>query len=839
MKHISNSRALAVLLVLALCLGMIPAAWAEEPAALETPGVEPAEAVQENVSNAGSQPGETVLLHGDEVVTAADGLRIADGTLFYEAEHFSPFIVLAPNGDVSNAEAHSGTRGNLNWTLSADGTLTISGSGEMIDFSYDSSEAWTQYSDSIKKVVIQSGVTSIGTHAFDECSSLTSVTMPKSLKSIGGYAFARCSSLTSVTIPTSVTSIGKSAFYRCSSLTSITIPSGLTSIGDFAFEGCGMTGVTIPEGVTSIGRGVFSGCSKLASVTLPASLTSLDSTAGWLESTTLLKTAGPIGSGCDIEFAWTDEIPAYAFYKSGLTSVILPQGLSVIGASAFDECDLTSLNIPSSVILIDNYAFYGCNMTSLKIPSSVKSVRKAAFGHCYELEDAKLSSGMTSIDTSLFDYCTALRTVTIPSSVTNISPAFDNCTGLKYVYYQGTESQWNNITIGTNYYLTSAILVCKPEITTQPKSATVKEGGNATFKVVASGTGLSYQWQWRAGSSGTWTNVTASDITGVKTTTLSVPATTARNGYQYRCKVTNSAGTVYSSAAALTVGSATAKPAITAQPKSATAAADSTATFKVTATGGALSYQWQYYTGSKWADVTNSSYTGLKTATMTVPATSARNGTKYRCRVSNSGGTVYSDAATLTVVSAPKITVQPKSATAAAGSTATFKVTATGGALSYQWQFSSGGEWANITNSAYTGVKSATMTVPATTSRNGYKFRCRVTNSAGTVYSNAATLTVNVITEKPTIAAQTLSVTVTAGGRAYFDVRVGGTGLSYEWQYNSGSGWAKVTSSAYTGLSTSTMSVTASAARNGYQYRCKVTNNAGTVYTQAMTLTVR
>ncbi|MBQ5969670.1 MAG: leucine-rich repeat domain-containing protein [Clostridia bacterium] len=144
----------------------------------------------------------------------------------------------------------SGTCGkngdNVTWTLDSDGTLTIQGTGEMKDYSYmDYNDTYVTdapwgkpYYDQIKKVVIQSGVTSIGDDAFFGCSGLTSVTIPDSVTSIGDWAFAFCSSLTSVTIPDSVTSIDNYAFFGCRSLTSVTIPDSVTSIGDDAFFGC-------------------------------------------------------------------------------------------------------------------------------------------------------------------------------------------------------------------------------------------------------------------------------------------------------------------------------------------------------------------------------------------------------------------------------------------------------------------------------------------------------------------------------------------------------------------------------------------------------------------------
>ena len=127
---------------------------------------------------------------------------------------------------------------------------------------------------------MQQGVTSIGDHAFWDCSGLTSVTIPDGVTSIGDYAFAYCVSLTSATIPEGVTSIGGSAFSGCSGLTSVTIPSSVTSIGWSAFENCtALTFMTIPESVTYISEEVFSNCIRLARVTIPKSVTEISSKA--------------------------------------------------------------------------------------------------------------------------------------------------------------------------------------------------------------------------------------------------------------------------------------------------------------------------------------------------------------------------------------------------------------------------------------------------------------------------------------------------------------------------------------------------------------------------------
>lgn len=155
------------------------------------------------------------------------------------------------------AEVASGTCGaegdgsNLTWTLDDAGTLTISGTGAMENFTGSSNPPWAR--SKIQTVTIGGGVTSIGNYAFYYCSSLTSVTIPNSVTSIGASAFSECFSLTSVVIPEGMISIGTGAFFSCASLENITIPKSVTSIEAVAFggrwfEGNGMYTADPPKG---------------------------------------------------------------------------------------------------------------------------------------------------------------------------------------------------------------------------------------------------------------------------------------------------------------------------------------------------------------------------------------------------------------------------------------------------------------------------------------------------------------------------------------------------------------------------------------------------------------
>ena len=388
---------------------------------------------------------------------------------------------------VSASAASNGTCGdNLTWTLDDAGTLTISGSGEMVDYDWSDSP-WYSDRSSIKQVVIADGVTSIGERAFYDCRSLTSVTIsdsvtivgegsfcyctslpsvtiPDSVTSIGDWAFSDCRSLTSVTIPGSVTSIGDRAFDCCTSLTSVTISGSVTSIGKYAFDCCrSLTSVTICNGATSIGDWAFSECSSLTSVTIPGSVTSIGegafsqcysltsinvdpanayyaSVGGVLfnkDQTTLVCYPAGRSGGYTIPSSVTSIGESAFSCCTSLTSVTICNGVTSIGDWAFKGCSsLTSVTIPDSVTTIGKLAFAWCySLPSVTIPDSVtSSIGKLAFYCCDSLTSITIGNSVTSIGDDAFEGCTSLTTITIPNSVTSIGNyAFAGCTSLTSV----------------------------------------------------------------------------------------------------------------------------------------------------------------------------------------------------------------------------------------------------------------------------------------------------------------------------------------------------------------------------------------------------------------------
>lgn len=190
------------------------------------------------------------------------------------------------------------------------------------------------------------------------------------------------------------------------------------------------------------------------------------------------------------------------------------------------------------------------------------------------------------------------------------------------------------------YATASPAVAIKPSIAEGPNAVTANEGATAVFTVKASGSSPAYQWQYSLDGGKEWRMCT---LSGYKTAKLSVNALAYRDGYMYRCIVSNSAGSVTSGSAKLTVAI---KPTITGNPESVTAEIGETVYFVVTATGPKLSYQWEYSTdGGK----TFKNWTLHTKAAESVKATKNNNGCLYRCVVKNQYGSAVSKTAKLTV----------------------------------------------------------------------------------------------------------------------------------------------------------------------------------------------
>jgi hypothetical protein len=327
-----------------------------------------------------------------------------------------------------------------------------------------------------------------------------SCTLPDGVTTIGSKAFSDCTSLTNIAIPDSVNTIGNRAFSYCNRLISIAIPNRVTSVGEDAFRGCaGLNEVTIGNSVTNIGSR-FCGCYKLTAITVAALNAVYGSVDGvWLNNsrTTLIQCPeGRTGSYRVPDSVTSIQDKAFADCNS-LTAIIIPESVTNFGGRAFRDCQsLAAITIPNRVTKIGDDEFHGCtSLTNINIGSGVTSIGNGLSG-CQRLTtitvealnpafisvdgvlfdrnqtmvircpegkagSCTLPEGVTTIGSNAFSDCTRLTTITIPDSVTNIGVrafawctglstitipenvsrieyrAFEACTGLKRVYSKG------------------------------------------------------------------------------------------------------------------------------------------------------------------------------------------------------------------------------------------------------------------------------------------------------------------------------------------------------------------------------------------------------------------
>lgn len=328
---------------------------------------------------------------------------------------------VAQNLEEENSEAvTAGKCGNsLTWSLSSDGTLTISGTGDMYDFGYNEYPCpWRRYENNlsaqITHVVIENGVTSIGNSAFYQLTNLADVVIPEGITRIGNDAFSMCSSLPEVALPSSLSSLGTQAFALCSALTGIDFPSAITEIPHGAFESCtSLQYADLPNNLSTISSRAFFECTSLAGIVFPDSLI---------------------------------KIGELAFCRCrSLRTIIIPSNVAEISNSTFAHCEkLTKIVLPDSVTAIGSNAFSGCALEAVTLPSELTNLGNAAFSYC-PLFFVSLPSSLVSIPSDAFAACHQLKSIYIPISISFIHQNAFADTRLADVYYEGDELQWDSL----------------------------------------------------------------------------------------------------------------------------------------------------------------------------------------------------------------------------------------------------------------------------------------------------------------------------------------------------------------------------------------------------------
>lgn len=378
------------------------------------------------------------------------------------------FIQKYPESPISYGKAATATGSgscgdNASWTLSADGTLTISGSGP-IQNTIEGATLWTDLNVYIKKVVIQNGITSIGDYAFWNCPQLSSVSIPSSVTYISSMAFERCRNLKEVTIPNSVTSMGNAVFSGCIQLESVSLSNQLTVIPDSTFNFCmSLKGITIPASIKEIGIGAFASAfdpNANVKLVVPSTVKKVYYTAfAW--------------SGLkSVEWnAQDSRLDGSMFYMNKhLESVLLNDSIIEFGEETFAFCHrLKSIKMPKNLQRTESNIFLDCYaLESITIPTAITQISAGLFCECMSLEEVILHEGITEIGNNAFNGC-GIKSIVIPASVKSIgewsfvSPKLQTVTFLgdapqSYsvnrtfgsfsavpvtIYYPGSNTTWN------------------------------------------------------------------------------------------------------------------------------------------------------------------------------------------------------------------------------------------------------------------------------------------------------------------------------------------------------------------------------------------------------------
>lgn len=370
---------------------------------------------------------------------------------------------IAPSADLfgtsvtASAAAQDGGKygENIEWSFDGDGTLTISGTGSISGKTFD--YPWKTYSGSVKKLVINEGITEVGYASFETFFYLEKVTLPESVTIIGPSAFQSCESLTEINfpsklenidlaafastgivtadIPASVKNIGYQAFHICPDLTTIKVAEDnpyYTAVDDVLFtkdmktlhtyaSRKPQTEYTVPDSVTCIADTAFDMCAELTAVNLGAAVESMPFAPFYCSAkltTVNVSEDNPNFKSVDGVVYSKDGKTIVAFPMGKSTeSFDIPAGVTTVGATSFAGSKLKKINIPDTVTTIEKNAFFsGHELVTLDIPESVAEIGEYAFMNCDKLRNIYIPKNVNKIGEGAFCLCEEAESITIENT---------------------------------------------------------------------------------------------------------------------------------------------------------------------------------------------------------------------------------------------------------------------------------------------------------------------------------------------------------------------------------------------------------------------------------------
>lgn len=387
---------------------------------------------------------------------------------------FSIIIVMCFNFTVY--ANNNGTCGDsITWILSDDGILTLSGTGDMYDYSANKANRppWYTYCEDIYNVIISDGITSVGDAAFDNCSNLQNLHLGKDVASLGWRSFGNCTSLENITFPSTINYIDEMSFLGCVGLTNvyisdlyawcninfgaghanplsyaknlyineviareITIPNGIKKINNYIFYGLGcLEKVIIPDGVVSIGMEPFGNCENLKEVLVGKDVSDIEIYS--FPNDVCLKIDERNNS-----FLFEDGVlfnkektKLIQYFDDGSRSeYYIPDSVSSVGKFAFQNCtDLFKIIINNNITTIGQAAFSYCmSLTDVVIGENVRFLSNQSFYNCQNLKEIIIPDNVSSIGIDAFLNCRSLESISFGTGITGISTqAFCQCVSLK------------------------------------------------------------------------------------------------------------------------------------------------------------------------------------------------------------------------------------------------------------------------------------------------------------------------------------------------------------------------------------------------------------------------